>query len=157
MAIPPAAPTPEPPLTSPASPAAILRCERAALEAIDRHARAVYPDECCGALVGRDDRAVDAWPLDNVSDEDQRRRFLVSPRAYLATERRAAGAGLSLLGIYHSHPDHPARPSATDLAAAWPTLVYAIVSVRGGEVAERTAWRLRDDRSGFDEITFRTE
>lgn len=119
--------------------------------AIRQHGRQTYPHECCGALVGRDGRIVEAFPLPNTTEEGPRRRFLVRPADYREAERRAASVGAELLGFYHSHPDHPARPSAYDLAHAWPSFIYVILSVHQGEPAELTSWRLRDDRSAFDE------
>ncbi|HEX5215573.1 MAG TPA: pyridoxal-phosphate dependent enzyme [Vicinamibacterales bacterium] len=120
-------------------------------EQIDAHAAAAYPNECCGALIGRDARVETAMRLDNVSDEGQRRRFLVSPAAYRAAESEADASSRQLLGFYHSHPDHPARPSDFDLAHAWPNFSYVIVAVHSGCVVDLRSWRLRADRSRFDE------
>ena len=71
----------------------------------------------------------------------------------LAAERRASELGAELLGFYHSHPDHPARPSQYDLDHAWPFFSYIIVSVRAGRPEAMTSWRLREDRSAFDPET----
>jgi len=68
----------------------------------------------------------------------------------LEAERQARAEGLDVLGIVHSHPDHPAEPSSFDLEHAWPYYSYMIVSVSGGAAADQRSWRLRDDRSGFD-------
>ena len=123
-----------------------------ALSTIHSHATNTYSDECCGALFGADPGQVDAaLPLDNVTDAERRRRFLISPEAYRRAEAEADLRGRRLLGFYHSHPDHPAEPSAFDLEHAWPNLSYVIVSVRKGIVAGTRSWRLRDDRSRFDE------
>ena len=119
--------------------------------AIRDHARETYPRECCGALVGTDNVVVDAFPLPNKTDEGPRRRFLVRPGDYQAAERRASELGHELLGFYHSHPDHPARPSRYDLDHAWPVFAYVIVAVANGEPQAMTSWRLREDRSSFDE------
>ncbi len=121
-------------------------------EAIRRHGQAAYPHECCGALIGRGARVTEAVTLPNTTDEGPRRRFLVSPADYRLAERLAAESDRELVGFYHSHPDHPARPSQHDLAHAWPFFAYVILSVRRGEPAELTAWRLRDDRSTFDAV-----
>ena len=120
-------------------------------EAIRDHGRQTYPHECCGAMLGRADVVVEACPLPNTTEEGPRRRFLVRPQDYRAAERRATELGLELLGFYHSHPDHPARPSQYDLDHAWPVFSYVIVSVREGLAAELTSWRLREDRAAFDE------
>ena len=91
--------------------------------------------------------------MSNSQSLDRRRRFLIGPDTYRQAEARAAETGAELLGFYHSHPDHPAVPSAFDLEHAWPNLIYAIVSVRAGQPEELRAWRLRPDRSGFIEET----
>jgi proteasome lid subunit RPN8/RPN11 len=119
--------------------------------AIRRHGQETYPHECCGALVGRDGRVVDVVPLPNTTEEGPRRRFLVRPADYRQAERRAVELGGELLGFYHSHPDHPARPSQYDLDHAWPTFAYVIVAVANGAAADMTVWYLKDDRSSFEE------
>ena len=75
---------------------------------------------------------------------------MVRPQDYRAAEKRASDVGAELLGFYHSHPDHPARPSQYDLDHAWPFFSYVIVSVREGVSEDMTSWRLREDRSAFD-------
>ena len=120
-------------------------------DAIRRHGAETYPNECCGALIGRDGVVTAAWPLPNTTDEGPRRRFLVRPDDYRQAEKQAREAGGDLLGFYHSHPDHPARPSQYDLDHAWPFFSYIIVSVRGGAPEDMTSWRLREDRSAFDQ------
>jgi proteasome lid subunit RPN8/RPN11 len=122
-----------------------------ARDAIHRHAVETYPHECCGALLGRGDGIVSALPLPNTTEEGPRRRFLIRPDDYRTAERAARAAGLDLLGFYHSHPDHPARPSQHDLDHAWPNLHYIIASVLEGRVDDVRTWFLRDDRSAFDE------
>jgi proteasome lid subunit RPN8/RPN11 len=121
-----------------------------AVEEIERHAAETYPDECCGALLARGGRIVEAFRLPNTTAAGARRRFHIGPSDYLAAEARASDVGGTLAGFYHSHPDHPARPSEHDLEQAWPHLTYAIVSVAAGTPGEMTAWRLRDDRSSFE-------
>jgi proteasome lid subunit RPN8/RPN11 len=119
--------------------------------AIRRHGQETYPHECCGAFVGAGDRVLDLVPLPNTTEEGPRRRFLVRPSDYQLAERRAREIGAELLGFYHSHPDHPARPSQYDLDHAWPTFAYIIVSVVNGTAADVTLWYLKDDRSSFEE------
>jgi len=141
-------------------------------QAIRRHGQETYPHECCGALVGTtgdaESRVVDVVPLPNTTEEGPRRRFLVRASDYRLAERRAAEMGGELLGFYHSHPDHPARPSQYDLDHAWPTFAYIIVSVKGqvhegaavdqsrrsseaAKADDMTVWFLKDDRSSFEE------
>jgi len=125
--------------------------------AIRAHGQETYPHECCGALVGKSDgvaAVVNAIVmLPNTTDEGPRRRFLVRPSDYREAEKQAAALGGELLGFYHSHPDHPARPSQYDLDHAWPTFAYIIVAVAQGSAGDMTVWFLKEDRSSFDEGT----
>ena len=114
------------------------------------HGEETYPHECCGALVGRGDAVTDVVALPNTTEEGPRRRFLVRPSDYRLAEQRATELGGELLGFYHSHPDHPARPSQYDLDHAWPTFAYIIVAGGGGRRAgDMTVWFLKDDRSSL--------
>ena len=122
-------------------------------EAIRRHGQETYPHECCGALVGTE-RGVNAVvPLPNTTEEGPRRRFLVRPSDYRQAETRARELGGELVGFYHSHPDHPARPSQYDLDHAWPNFAYVIVAVAAGRAGDMTVWWLKEDRSTFEEGT----
>jgi proteasome lid subunit RPN8/RPN11 len=134
--------------------------------AIRLHGQETYPHECCGALIGRDNHVSEVVALPNTTEEGPRRRFLVRPSDYRLAEARATELGGELLGFYHSHPDHPARPSQFDLDHAWPTFAYIIVAVKGQGVAgqsaegltsegavagDMTVWFLKGDRSSFEE------
>jgi proteasome lid subunit RPN8/RPN11 len=119
---------------------------------IRAHGQQTYPHECCGALVGRDNQVTAFVALPNTTEEGPRRRFLVRPAEYREAERRASELGAELVGFYHSHPDHPARPSQYDLDHAWPTFAYIIVAVAGdGLAGDMTVWYLKNDRSSFEE------
>ena len=120
-------------------------------EAIRAHGHETYPHECCGALIGRDGVVAEILALPNTTEEGPRRRFLVRPSDYREAERRATELGAELLGFYHSHPDHPARPSQYDLDHAWPNFAYIIVAVANGAAADMTVWFLKDDRTTFEE------
>jgi proteasome lid subunit RPN8/RPN11 len=120
-------------------------------QAIRRHGQETYPHECCGAMVGRGDQVIDVVALPNTTEEGPRRRFLVRASDYREAEQRAAELGADLLGFYHSHPDHPARPSQYDLDHAWPTFAYVIVAVAAGAAGDMTVWYLKEDRSSFEE------
>ena len=132
------------------------------VDAMAAHAAGEYPNECCGALVGDIDgdrrRIRAAWPLTNIA-HDTRRRFEIDPADYLRVERRAEASGVTLVGFYHSHPDAPAAPSSTDLAAAWPGFSYVILSSGPTQDGAPTCWRVREDRTAFDseEISWRRE
>src|SRR3954470_5579729 len=116
---------------------------------IRRHGEETYPHECCGALVGSGNHVTATVALPNTTEEGPRRRFMVRPSDYRVAEQKAAELGGDLLGFYHSHPDHPARPSQYDLDHAWPTFAYIILAVNGlgredGEAATREPRRSGD-------------
>src|SRR5258706_9251395 len=119
--------------------------------AIRAHGQETYPHECCGALVGSGDRVAEIVALPNTTEEGPRRRFLVRPSDYRLAEQRATELGGELLGFYHSHPDHPARPSQYDLDHAWSNFAYIIVAVAAGAAQAMTVWYLKEDRSSFEE------
>ena len=134
-----------------------VQTEKEILDAVRDHGRTRYPEECCGFLLGRLDRdgrkvIVASQPAENVRPENRERRYTIAPEDYLAADRDAQRKGLDVVGFYHSHPDHPARPSATDLAeATFPEYLYVITSVNKGEPGDLTAWTLAADRSRFVE------
>jgi proteasome lid subunit RPN8/RPN11 len=125
-----------------------------AVEEIRRHAAETYPNECCGALIASAGRIVEACRLPNATAAGARRRFRISPSDYRLAEQRAREKQGALAGFYHSHPDHPARPSQHDLEQAWPNLTYVIIAVDAGVPGDIASWRLRDDRSAFDRGDF---
>jgi proteasome lid subunit RPN8/RPN11 len=126
------------------------------MRAMQRHAEQTYPHECCGALLLVDGAIADALELSNTTGGPAARRFLVGPDDSRRAEGWAGERGGALAGFYHSHPDHPARPSEHDLEHAWPTFLYVIVSVTGGFAADVTGWRLLEDRSAFEPGELRT-
>jgi proteasome lid subunit RPN8/RPN11 len=103
-------------------------------------ATTAYPRECCGLLLGRGSHVAGAWPAGNLSDHPH--RYLIDPRDHFAALRAARAQGLDVVGAYHSHPDAPPRPSATDLAEALEAFLYIIVSVGQDGAAGIGAWRL---------------
>jgi len=122
--------------------------------AIETHAARGYPEEACGVLLGRDEKerrvVSEVVELENAGESSRHNRYVISPEQFLRAERRARDTGLDVIGFFHSHPDHPARPSAFDLEHAWPYYSYLIVSVMNGRVTDARSWRLTDDRSRFD-------
>ncbi|NBC16796.1 MAG: hypothetical protein GVY18_05690 [Bacteroidetes bacterium] len=125
------------------------------LDAIRAHGEATYPEECCGFLLGRvtpDGNHVTAiQQVTNRQATNRERRYTITPDDYQAAARAAQAQGLDVVGFYHSHPDHPAQPSETDLAeATFPGYTYVIVSVQQGAAQNLTAWALAPDRSRFD-------
>jgi proteasome lid subunit RPN8/RPN11 len=135
-------------------------------EKIREHGVETYPYECCGALLGREPSFTEGadsdakgrrvsrevlalFPLVNRRDDSPRNRFSVTADDVRGAEKAATAQGLEVIGWYHSHPDHPARPSDYDRDHAWPWYSYIIVSVHTGVPQDMTSWRLKDDRSGF--------
>ena len=122
---------------------------------IEAEGSAAYPNECCGILVGRD---VDGRRLveqlvegRNVFEADEQyHRFSIDPRQQMKAEREAEAEGKVVLGFYHSHPDHPARPSEYDREHAWPFYSYVIVAIAKGQPADMTSWVLDGDTSQFE-------
>jgi proteasome lid subunit RPN8/RPN11 len=132
----------------------VLRIPAEVRARILRHAARAYPEEGCGVLLGSDGRprrVARAIPVENARDRERGRRYLIDPMAVRAAQRAAGNAGLQVVGFYHSHPDHPAEPSAFDRDHAWPWYSYVIVPAAAAGAGEPRAWRLRDDRTGFDE------
>jgi proteasome lid subunit RPN8/RPN11 len=129
---------------------------------IEREGCAAYPNECCGAIIGHDvtdtndvtRRIVDRLsPLANSFESDEQyHRFRLNPLDLVKVERDAGADGKLVLGFYHSHPDHPARPSEYDRQHAWPFYSYVIVAIEKRKPVDLTSWQL-------DEVTeqFRAE
>jgi proteasome lid subunit RPN8/RPN11 len=125
---------------------------------IEAEGASAYPNECCGIMIGRDvsdgtctRRIVERLEaMANVFDpEQQKRRFAVDPLALMRAEKSASEAGQLVLGFYHSHPDHPARPSEYDRTHAWPFYSYVIVSIAEGKPVDMTSWVLDDQTETF--------
>lgn len=137
------------------APGPTIALSHTAMHKIKVHAMEAYPEECCGILVGTDTgtgKAVyDAVRIGNAKQENRTRRFLITPEEYRRAEGAAGAEGLGVMGFYHSHPDHPARPSQFDLEHAWPWCSYIIVAVEEKIPAAVKSWVLKEDRSGFDE------
>jgi proteasome lid subunit RPN8/RPN11 len=147
----------------------MLKLSAEQLEVIHQHAAAEYPAECCGVLLGNEAgdvkrvaevaplvnlrrdpvRAQEYMPLRNPDRESERNRYLIDPNEQLRMEKDARARGLAVLGYYHSHPDHPSRPSEYDREHAWPWYSYLIVAVEKGTPRDSRSWVLAPDRSDF--------
>ncbi len=140
-----------------------VHMEECARDSITRHAESGYPNEICGILLGKevDGRRVimNSMPIENSFETDEQyHRFRITPQAMLAAERLAGRDRMDVLGVYHSHPNSPARPSEYDRDhAAWTAWTYVIISVIDGNPADLRAWKLEDDRSAFSEIELAVE
>ncbi|GHV13064.1 hypothetical protein FACS189491_07310 [Spirochaetia bacterium] len=123
--------------------------------AIRREGERAYPNECCGVLLGAlldDNRKLieNILPIENKREEaEQYHRFEIQPEDYMRAEKTARSQGRDVLGFYHSHPDHPAKPSGFDQDHALPFYSYIIVAVEEGKAAEMTSWELTMDRTQF--------
>ena len=111
----------------------MLILSKTLLDKIHESAIEAYPEECCGALLGQingDEKQVqECMPILNTSNENKKRRFMITDQDYMAAEKRARKQGYVLLGFYHSHPDHPPIPSETDKQFAWPHFSYPILAI----------------------------
>jgi proteasome lid subunit RPN8/RPN11 len=128
-----------------------VKISRPLLDQIHRHLESGYPNEACGVMLGKDGIITETVAADNQRTDSASNRYLINPLMYLRIEREADKRHLDVIGIYHSHPDVAARPSQFDLDHAWPNFSYLIVSVVKGKAVESNSWRLRDDRSAFDQ------
>lgn len=126
-----------------------LRLAGALAEEVRRHGEAAYPAECCGVLVGRAEaeakEVVRLAPAVNRRTDDPH-RYLIAPDDLRRLEAEVRAAGQEIVGYYHSHPDHPARPSAYDTEHAWPWYSYLIVRIDRGRGADLASWVLDDER-----------
>ena len=125
-----------------------------AYEVMERDALRAFPDECCGFFYGedRDVRLVTrAEPVINTKEVDKRRRFRIDPLDYMKAENFALENNLVLLGVYHSHPMHPAIASEHDREVAMPWFSYIILSTYESEVADVKSWQLDDERRFVEE------
>jgi len=128
--------------------------------AMRRHARSTYPAECCGYLlapaeIDRRPGARTVTGIEAASNEypgERNRRFEIRPEELRAVERRLEEANQLVAGFYHSHPDHPARPSAFDEEHAWPWYTYVILSVSATEAPAIAAFELDAESGRFREV-----
>jgi proteasome lid subunit RPN8/RPN11 len=125
------------------------------LARIHANGEQAYPDEGAGFLLGSGNdlkQVVDILPLSNAREDAARHnRYLITPEDYLNAELTADRLGLGLIGVFHSHPDSPNRPSEYDRDWAQPYFSYIITSVQSGKVLESRSWRLSEDRTRFED------
>ena len=135
----------------------MLQLSDEVLARIHAHGEEAYPEEGAGFLLGTDSRngtraVTSIFPLINSRENEARHnRYLITPEDYLKAELAADKLGLGLIGVFHSHPDHPNRPSEFDREWAQPFFSYIITSIHEGKAVESRSWRLTEDRTKFDE------
>jgi proteasome lid subunit RPN8/RPN11 len=122
------------------------------IEQINAHVEDAYPEEGAGFLIGEAGEVKEILALSNAREEGTRHnRYLISPEEYFKAELKADSLGLSLIGVFHSHPDCPNVPSEFDREWAQPFFSYIITRVDNGKAISHRSWRLVDDRSKYDE------
>ncbi|MGC8868112.1 MAG: Mov34/MPN/PAD-1 family protein [Sulfurihydrogenibium sp.] len=130
----------------------MLKIKKNLLEQIKKQSEEGYPYEICGFILGKIDyknnvrQAVEVIQVENQNKERANDRFEISPKDYMKVEDYADKNNLQIVGIYHSHPDHPDRPSQTDLLYALEDLSYIIVSVEKGKAVSYKSWYLKDGK-----------
>lgn len=127
----------------------MLKIHKSEFEALRRHGEETYPHECCGVLLGQFDddgtRVVTSIArCGNTRDDSPHNRYNIDPRELIRIQREGRKRGEDIVGFYHSHPDHPAQWSPTDLAEAhWFSCSYVITSVEKGKAAVTNSFELR--------------
>ena len=143
------------------------------LQVIRNHGENTYPEECCGLLLGNWENdghkvVVEVWETENIWDGNgantfseitglgkreasKYRSFTIAPQDMLKAQKYAHERQLAIIGIYHSHPNHPAIPSEFDRAVAWEEYSYVIVSVQDGKARNIRSWILNDEHQFLEE------
>lgn len=140
----------------------MITIEQKALKLMVQDAETSFPNECCGFFYGTEDEqgnrvVLEAQIVENSKEGDQRRRFEISPFDYMKAENYAIKNELILLGVYHSHPQHPAIASQHDLAKAMPYFSYVILSIIDAKTNDIKSWRLLDSGEKFEEETVKID
>jgi proteasome lid subunit RPN8/RPN11 len=131
----------------------MLHIELGQIEQIKTHAIKTYPEECCGLLLGKDKLVKQVWETENTwsgeifttPDASKRNRFSIAPQTLLDATKKARQLHLDIIGIYHSHPDHPPKPSEFDRAIAHFCYSYLIISLTEGQTQSILSWVLDDN------------
>ncbi|MDH2900550.1 MAG: M67 family metallopeptidase [archaeon] len=126
------------------------------LEEMHAHAISTYPEECCGLMFGSfsgnagEKKVLRLRRMKNAFEPKERyHRYTIDPKEFLNAEKEADERGDEIIGVYHSHPNAPAKPSEFDRGHAWPTLSYVVIEVRERKALETKSWVLKEDRSEF--------
>jgi len=129
----------------------VVKIVRPAFEGIIIHAESGYPNEVCGVLIGKDGEITNYKECTNLNKERARDRYELDPLSFNEADSWARSNGMTILGIYHSHPDHHSLPSETDRQNAWPDWAYMIFSIHGGKYNDARAWVIREFGGHFIE------
>ena len=132
----------------------MIEIESKPWQAMVSHAERTYPNECCGAMLGRIEGAeklvVDAVPLENAFAGEQGERYELRPEDLLAADKAARERGLDLIGIFHSHPDCDAYFSETDLKNSCPWYSFVVLSIKGGKFDHANSFLPDMDQTAAD-------
>ena len=139
-----------------------LRIQSTDIAKLKSHAEMTFPEECCGVLIGKQQDGIfivdETRPMRNIN-ESKNTRFNIDPFDLIKLEDELDAESRLMIGIYHSHPNHPPKPSETDLKFAWPSLNYIIVSVVDGKMGQITSWTLSEteNKKQFVEVVVNVE
>jgi proteasome lid subunit RPN8/RPN11 len=131
-----------------------IHIPRHVYEEMVEHAKGDYPNECCGAIVGaiyKDKRVFESHRMRNINTERSSDRFIIDPNELNIIDKQARVANLDVIGFYHSHPDHPDKPSEYDREWAHPGYSYLIISIKGGDEVKARSWIVEEDEGSFKE------
>ncbi len=133
----------------------MLKISQELLKKIHTLGEEAYPEEGVGFLFGTEAdprQVVTIYPVANAREKEARHnRYTVAPQDIIRADEEAEKMGLRIIGVFHSHPDHPNKPSEFDLKWATPYFSYIITSVQNGKATESRSWRLNEEREGFNE------
>lgn len=133
----------------------MIKLKKEHMDVITAHAREGYPHEVCGIIMGHfndsANMAIEVRRAANLNKERAHDRYEMDPKDILKAEREGRDNGVEIIGYYHSHPDHPDRPSEFDRERAWPAYSYLIASVMGGKDVTTRSWVINEETLKFDE------
>jgi len=133
-----------------------IKITRSVYDQIRTHAEQTYPEACCGILIGSGDggsgKVVDSMKMTNAFEGPKNNRYHINPLDLFKADRAVAQKGLSITGIYHSHPDYPARLSSYDLEHSFPWYSYVVISVPSGKAGDVKAWVPDENRTTTSEV-----
>ena len=129
----------------------VVKINKESYAGIIEHAEAGFPHEVCGVLIGSGGEITEYRKCNNLNTERAHDRYELDPGSFNEADKWARDNGLEILGIYHSHPDHPSIASETDRQRAWPEWVYIILSIYKGNYNDARAWVLEDFDANFRE------
>jgi proteasome lid subunit RPN8/RPN11 len=129
----------------------VVKIINSTYDEIIKHAESGYPEEVCGVIIGKNRSVTNFKECRNLNRERARDRYDLDPLSFKEADDWARLNGMEILGIYHSHPDHPSRPSIFDRERAWPDWLYIIISIQHGKYNDGRAWVINDYSSPFVE------